>query len=268
MQEILSKILIKQVYGPVLIIIFALIISKIVVRAITKVFMHRNRKLRVSDKRYNTLVKLMCNAAKYFIYAIAIIMILGIFGINTVSIITSLGVVGVVAGLALQDLLKDLISGLSIVIEEQFSLGDIVTIGGFKGEVVSMGLKTTKIKSYTGEEKIMANHLITEVINHSINNSLAIIDVSVSYDTDLDKLENILNKLCAKMTKSIENLSGDIVVCGLQKLDSSSVVYRVTAPTIAEQQYGVERIIRKMIKEELDKNNIEIPYNQVVVHNG
>src|SRR5699024_1893706 len=107
----------------------------------------------------------------------------------------SLGVVGVVVGLALQDILKDFIAGFTIMLENQYTVGDTVTIGTFKGEVISLSLKTTKLKAYTGEVNIIANRNVIEVINHSIENSLAVVNVSVDYSEDIEKVEKVLNEL-------------------------------------------------------------------------
>ena len=173
-----------------------------------------------------------------------------------------------VAALATQDLLKDFIAGISIILESQYRIGDIVTIDGFKGEVIFLSLKTTKIESYTGEVKIIANHNINNVVNHSITDSLAIVDVSVAYDSDLEKVEKVLIDLSKDLSTKIPELKGDIEVLGVQELADSAVVYRLTALTEAMQQLGVQRQILKAVKVAFDKNGIEIPFPQVVVHNG
>ena len=95
-------------------------------------------------------------------------MILDIFGIDTKTLIASLGVVGLVAGLAVQDTLKDFVAGMSIILENQYRVGDTITIKGFRGEVISLGIKSTRLRSLTGEIMIVPNHLIEEVINHSL----------------------------------------------------------------------------------------------------
>ena len=112
-------------------------------------------------------------------------MILDIFGVDTATLIASLGVVGLVAGLAIQDTLKDFVAGISIILENQYRVGDTITVKGFRGEVINLGIKTTHIRAYTGEVMIIANHLIEEVINHSVEKSLAVIDIPVSYDTNI-----------------------------------------------------------------------------------
>ena len=190
------------------------------------------------------------------------------YGINVTSFLTGLGIVGIIVGLALQDLAKDLIAGFTIILENQYAIGDTISIGDFKGEVIYLGLKTTRIKSYGGQIKIIANRNISEVINYSMENSLAIVDIDVSYEENNDKVEKVLKELTAELSKTLPNLKGKVELLGIQELASSSVRYRIIAPTIAMQHYEVERILRKEIKDRLDKENIKIPYPQIEVHHG
>ena len=145
---------------------------------------------------------------------------------------------------------------------------DIITIGSFKGEVIAVTLKTTRVKAYTGEIKIFANRNITEVVNHTLDNSLAIVDINVAYDSDLEKVDKILTKLCERLTEELDNLKGPVVLLGLNQLNDSSISYRIVATTVAMQHFVVQRAILKAAILELNKNNIEIPFQQVVLHNG
>ena len=260
----LEILLSKKVLGPIIIIIGFSIVYYILKNVIKKALLNKT----VDDKRKKTIISLINNLIKYFFIIIAILMILSIYGINTTALITSLGVVGVMAGLALQDILKDFLAGVSIITENQYAIGDTVTINGFKGEVISLGIKTTSIKSYTGDIKYISNRNITEVINHSKDFSLAVIEVSISYEENIEKVEKVLNKLFEKLNKEIDYLKSDIQLLGIEDLAASAVVFRITAETEPLKHFDVQRILRKEIKQELDKNNISIPYDQLVVHNG
>ncbi len=266
MKDILDKILIKEVVGPVLIVLISIVLYLIIRGIIDKVFRIRNKYVDV--KKSKTINSLVNNLIKYFIVLVDIVMILDIFGIDTKTLIASLGVVGLVAGLAVQDTLKDFVAGMSIILENQYRVGDIITVKGFRGEVIALGIKSTKIRAYTGEIMIIANHLIEEVINHSLEKSVAIVDIPVSYDTDIDALENILNSLFKELKGSINGMVGDIKILGLQSYDESSITYRVVCDTVPMEHFQVERELKKAIKVCLDQNNIEIPFPQVVVHNG
>lgn len=264
MSGFLDKILVKEFVGPVLIILISFLIYLIARGIVNNIFRIRNKYIDVRKSR--TINGLINNLIKYFIIVIDVVMILDIFGIDTKTLIASLGVVGFVVGLAVQDTLKDFVAGISIILENQYRVGDTISVKGFRGEVISLGIKSTKIKAYTGEVMIIPNHLIEEVINHSLDKSLAIVDIPVSYDTDLNKLESILNKLFIKLGDSIDGIIGDIKVLGLESYDDSSISYRIVADTVPMKHYQVERELKKAIKFELDKNGIEIPFPQVVVH--
>ena len=100
-----------------------------------------------------------------------------------------------------------------------------------------------------------------------MNDSLAIVEVQVSYEDDLNKIEKTLRKIATEQRDQIPNITGDIEVQGITSLDASGIIYRMTAPTKSMEQYGVERALRKEIKLAFDKANIRIPYPQVEVHN-
>lgn len=266
MKNFLDIILIKEVVGPILIILISIVFYIIIKKVIDRVFKIRNN--HVDKRKSKTINSLINNLIKYFIIIVDIVMILDIFGIDTKTLIASLGVVGLVAGLAVQDTLKDFVAGMSIILENQYRVGDTITVKGFRGEVIDLGIKSTKIRAYTGEIMIIANHLIEEVINHSLEKSVAIVDIPVSYNTDIDTLEIVLRELFKDLNKSIKGLKGEIQLLGVQSYDDSSITYRVIVDTVPMEYLQVERDLKKAIKKCLDDNNIEIPFPQVVVHNG
>ena len=264
--DLLDKILVKEIVGPVLIVLVSIIIYLVFKSIINRVFRIRNKY--VDKRKSKTINGLINNLIKYFIVVVDIVMILDIFGIDTKTLIASLGVVGLVAGLAIQDTLKDFVAGVSIILENQYRVGDTVTIKGFRGEVLDLGIKSTKIRAYTGEVMIIANHLIEEVINHSLDKSVAIIDIPVSYNTDIGFLENVLKDLFISLDGKISGIKGEIKLLGLESYDDSSISFRVVCDTNPMEHFQVERELRKAIKICLDDNKIEIPFPQVVVHNG
>jgi len=261
----LDLLLSKKIMGPVITIIVSFVMyeifKKLIIKKIIKSIQEKD------DKRAKMLILLFNNLVKYFIIIIAILIILSIYGINTAGLITSLGVVGVVAGLALQDTLRDFLSGVSIITEKQYTIGDTVTINGFKGEVLSLGIKTTKLRSIDGDIKFIANRNITEVLNHSIDFSLAIIEVSIDYNENIDKVEKILNNLFLNLNKEIQGIKKDIQLLGIEELGNSAIIFKITVETEPLKNYEIQRTLRKEIKQELDRHNIKIPYNQLVIHN-
>lgn len=266
MDKFLDKILVKEVIGPILIILISIVVYLIFKGIIDNLF--RIKSKHIDKRNTRTINVLIDNLVKYFIVVVDIVMILDIFGVDTKTLIASLGVVGVVAGLAVQDTLKDFVAGMSIILENQYRIGDTVTIKNFRGEVIYLGIKSTKLRSLTGEIMIIPNHLIEQVINHSLEKSVAVVDIPIAYDTNIDKLEKILGELFADLNTSITGLKGEIKLLGLQSYDDSSMSYRVVVDTLPMEHLRVERELKKAIKKEFDKRHIEIPFPQVVVHNG
>lgn len=254
----------KLINSGIIIVIFT-IVYLIISRVIKNI--NRRNFMKAGEKRKKTLLLLINSIIKYILMIVCVLTILDIYGVDTTALITSLGLIGLGASLALQDTLKDLLAGFFIIFENQYDIGDVIEINNFKGEVISLGLKTTKIKAYTGEINIVANRNIAEVINYSSSNSLAIVDFDISYDEDLNKVEDVLNKLCAKLSEDLSNIKGDVKLLGIENLGSSGITYRITVETKSMEQSKIQRQIRKAVREELGKQGIEIPYTQVVIHN-
>lgn len=264
-----EKVMVKEVVGPILVICISILINGVIKNVVHRFFHITKKRLTTKEeKRTITVVSLITNIIKYIIILIDVIIILGIYGIPTTSIIASLGAVGVVLGLALQDTLKDFVSGFFMITENQYRMGDWVDIGNFQGEVINIGLKTTQIRAYTGEVKIISNRTITEVINYNLANSLAIVDVPIPYEEDYEKAEEVLKKLCDHLTNTLEKIKGNVTLLGINEYGNQGLIYRITVDTIPTEHYGVQREIRKQVKKVLDENNIKMGYPQVVVHNG
>ena len=260
----LEKILIKEVVAPILIILFSILFYLIITKIIKKFFNIKSKRL--NERKKKTILNAICTIVKVFIFLIALVMILEVYGISSASIVTSLGAVSVVVGLAFQDLLKDFIAGFTILFEDQFSVGDVVTIEGFTGTVIDAGLKTTRIKAYTGEVKIVSNRNIVTVINHNLHTNVQILDVSVSYDSNLELVQETLDSLCNSMSEEL-SLPTPATCLGVEQLSDSSVVFRVAIPAAYGDKFGFARVFRGRIKEAFTEKGIEIPYPQVVVHN-
>lgn len=267
----MKKLLIKEIYLPIIYIIIAYIIYcflKWLILITLGKKQETSSKNSYHYKRIETFKSLSINISKWAVIIITSLAILTVYGINISSILAGLGIVSAALALAFQDVLKDFIAGISIILENQFALGDTVSIGGFKGDVIQMGLKSTRIRNYAGEIKILANRNITEVINYSCGYSMAIVDISVSYDDDIEKVEKVLTELAEELTKSLTKLKGKVELLGIESLDDSAVIFRLTAKTASLEHFRIQREIRKAVKIRLDKEKIKIPYPQIEVHNG
>lgn len=266
MEDMLQILLDRKIVVPVLVIVFSVLLYVCLKKIIKKLLLLKLKGVRVNDRRHKTTISLIDNVLKYFIAIVALLMILDVYGVDTKSLIASLGVFSLVAGLALQDFLKDIIAGITIIFEDQYAVGDVVTVGTFKGTVSYLGIKSTRITAYTGEVLIIANRNIDKVINHTLEKNISILDIPVAYDTDIDNVKRILTSVCKELQKEL-NLN-EAKVCGLQSFDDSSMAIRLVFAAKYGDKFGYEQIFNERIKKAFDENNIEIPFQQVVIHNG
>ncbi len=222
--------------------------------------------LQVSERRSVTLVRLLENVISYVVFFIAVLTILPIFGVETKGLIVGAGVGGVALGFGAQSLVKDIISGFFILFEDQFSVGDYIRVQTFEGTVQSIGLKTTKIRSATGELHIIQNGMITEVTNFSLHNSVAMVDISISYEGDIEHAQSVIEEHLVEMPERYEEMVKAPEYLGIQSFGPSEVVIRIASEVKPMAQFKISRAIRKEIKEVLERNNIEIPYPKMVLY--
>jgi small-conductance mechanosensitive channel len=256
--------------GIIKIIIIA-VVANIIIRigkvTIHNIFKIRDRSpLRTSERREETLSKLLDNVLSYVIYFIACMMILSVLGIDVKALLAGAGIVGLAIGFGAQSLVKDILSGFFIIFEDQFSVGDHIRVGQFEGDVETIGLRTTKIKSWTGELHILPNGSINQVTNFSLNNSVVAIDVAIAYEEDIEKAERVIQELLVKLPGQYEDLIKAPELLGVQNLGPSEIVLRIVAETLPMKHFYIARVIRKEIKMKLDENGIEIPFPRLVMY--
>lgn len=245
--------------------------ARILIRILTKVISHmvhvqKQSRINFDTRRTNTLGKLANNVITYTINFIAILLILGQLGLNLGPLLAGAGVLGLAIGFGAQSLVKDVITGFFIIFEDQFAVGDIVQIDNFRGTVEQIGIRVTKLKSWTGEVHFIPNGTITKVTNYSIYNSLAVIDVSISYESDTEKAIEVLNGLVKEIYEKNENVLTEPQVLGVQELGPSEVKLRLTAECVPNTQAAVTREIFMEVKRRFDEHEIEIPYPKSVTY--
>ena len=258
----------KEIIFPVVYIIIGFIIYKVLKRLVNKVMLNNKKMKKQHLQRANTIRIVILNVIKYSIVVLVLLAILANFGVNVKSIVAGLGITTAILGLAFQDLAKDLIAGISIITENQFEVGDIVEYDGFMGEVVFLGLKTTRIKDYRGAVKIIANHKLDTIINYSLNNYLAIVDLRISYNENPDKVSTALEEIKQELNGKVPNATGDIQIWGLDDFEDSNMRYRVVVETKSQEHYASQRFLRSELKKRLDKRNIKVTCQQIEVTHG
>ncbi len=251
-------------------VLVIVMLSAVVVRVgkalIRKTFAVRFKgPLKYNERRHQTMSKLLENVLAYVVYFIAIIAVLSAFSINVTGLLAGAGVLGLAIGFGAQNLVRDIITGFFIIMEDQFSVGDYVRIGQAEGTVEEIGLRTTKVKGFTGELFIFPNGNVTDVVNFSIHNSIAVVDINISYESDMAKVEQLIQEFLVDIEDKYEQIIKPPELLGVQNLTTTEVVMRIIAETLPMQHFAVSRGLRRDLKEFLDKQGVEIPYPRMVM---
>ncbi|MCK8823796.1 mechanosensitive ion channel family protein [Fuchsiella alkaliacetigena] len=220
-----------------------------------------------TQQKNKTLKVISKSAVKYVIYFIAATMFLEVLGIPTSSILAGAGVVGLAIGFGAQDLVQDIITGFFIIFEEQFVVGDYVEIASLEGIVQEIGLRITTIKSFAGDVHIIPNSHIEEVTNYSAANSRVLVDMPIDYEQDIQEAVEVIQEVSQQLEEEYDVIREGPEVLGVQELADSSVNIRIMAMVKPLEQWKIERIIKRRIKERFDEEDIIIPYKHLVVVN-
>ena len=228
--------------------------------------------LKLIGKRSNrtfTVTEMLTGLLKYIAVAAAVVWGLTILGVNTGAVLAGIGIIGLIIGFGAQSLIEDIITGAFIIFENQYSVGDIIVLDDVRGVVRSIGVRTTVIEDDGGNLKVVNNSDIRNFQNRSRVDSLAIIICAVSYKTDLRRLEKLMQEALPGTRENHPDLYlGDIRYMGVEQLSDSGMSLKFCVSTSEEKFFQARRALNRDVKMLLDDNDIEIPFPQVVVHQG
>lgn len=213
-----------------------------------------------------TIGEVLKSVLKYTVYIIGIgSMLYDILAKIPVALVSA---GGFAIGLGAQSLVKDLINGFFVLFEDQYGVGDHVTIGQFSGIVESIGIRTTVLRDFTGDLHLIPNGSVLEVTNHSRGNIRFIVDVEIAYEENVDTAIEVIKKTSNLFEeKHKDKLRSEIDVLGVLSLNASGVTIRVVGRAEPLSQWEMERELRKDIKIALDEAGIEIPYPKTTIIN-
>lgn len=234
---------------------------------IDKFFNRRlNGKIKLDVKKVNTMSTIIRSAVTYTLYFVGLTMIISIMGISPASIITAAGIGGLAIGFGAQNLVKDVITGFFILLEEQYEVGDYITVDKYSGIVEEIGIRITKLRDFSGDLHIIPNGAISNVTNHSNGDKRIMFNVEISYDEDVDKAIGVMEAYFKKYRDSETKLTQGPKVLGVREIGDSSVKLMVWATSEPMEQWRIERDLKKGIKKAFDEAGIEIPYPKYVVY--
>lgn len=234
-------------------IILIIIVSRLALMIINRFIDHvtsekKSSRLKLRTRRVQTVGRLLKNATSYTLNFIAILLILGEFHIQIGPLLAGAGVLGLAIGFGAQSLVKDVITGFFIILEDQFAVGDTIKTGEFKGTVEMIGLRATRIQSITGEIHIIPNGLINQVTNFSVNPSVVNVDIAIAITSEYT-IDEMMEEIRAILSRIVDpNLIGQPELLGIQALTMTQVTLRVTTQCKPNKTEEVTRLINAELK--------------------
>ncbi len=226
-------------------------------------------KSRMSERKVNTLYTVLRSGSKFTIVFLVGVQLISIFGGTTVnSVLTVAGIGGVAIGFGAQSIVKDLLLGLFILLEDQFGVGDFIELEGKSGVVEAIGVRTTRLRSFDGNVHIIPNGEIKIVTNMSKGFNRAVVDVLLTYDTDINKAIEALSDEMQKTQEEQNTIQGLLSVpkvLGITQLGEKFINVRIIADSAIGENWAIEREIRRLVKLRLEKEGIKYPFAQQVI---
>ena len=214
-------------------------------------------------QRLETSSAMLRSLGKALILFLAALIVLSKLGVNIAPILASAGIVGLAVGFGAQSLVKDVISGFFIIMEDQYGVGDVIEVGTSTGLVEKMNMRITQIRNQHGSLITIPNGAITTVVNHSKEWSRAVLEVGVSYNEDPDRVMALLRELGEELRAEMpDKVVEPIEVLGVDAFMESEVVIKVQLKTAPLAQWAVARAFRRMVWLRFRAEGVEIPFPQ------
>ncbi len=256
----------------------AILIGAFVISSVAAYLSHRAERLfddddpstmNAREKRAATLGKVIRNIIRVAAWVIASLLILRELGIDIAPMLAGVGIVGLAIGFGAQSLVKDIVSGVFILIENQFDVGDVIHTAGVGGKVEKVTLRSTTLRDAEGKVHIIPNGRMDVVTNMTRTFSKFVIDIGVAYKEDVDEVMAVMKQIGDEMNADAEigrKIIGPFEVLGVQDLADSAVVIRAQFTTKPIEQWGIGREFRRRIKRAFDERGISIPFPQRTLH--
>ncbi len=244
------------------------IVGKAFDRGIEKVKKNRANKLNKHErssriKRLGTLKVLVMDLVRWGVGAVAVLTFMSSFGFNIMPILTGLGIAGLAISLAAQNIIRDFLNGIFVVIEDHYAVGDVVKIGEYFGVVEYFSLRATHLSDLDGNYIIIPNSNIAELVNATKYWSQAQVIVGVAYETDVRKALGIMERVAGELKGSFpDKIKEDALVQGILSFDDSAVSLRALIKTFPGEHWFIGREYRLRLKEAFDAEGITIPFPQ------
>lgn len=221
---------------------------------------------KVNNSKLKTGLLLFGSVVKYLSVILIILLGLAAWGVDTTAIVTGAGVLTLVISLGCQSLVSDIVAGIFMLFEGDIVVGDVVVVNGWRGTVLQIGLRRTKIEDTVGNINIVNNSSISNIINNTRDLSVAVCEVGIEYGESILKVEHIISENIERMKKNIPSIVKGPFYKGVQSLGNSAVIIKLVAQCKEDDIYQCQRDLNREIKLVFDENNINIPFDQIVLN--
>lgn len=251
------------------IVLFKLVVMVLLMKVFSEICRLILDILSPKTNRGKTLLNLVRSSFKYIVGFVGIFWAMTIFGIDIATIFASVGILALVIGFGAESLIADLVTGVFMIFENEYNVGDIVELDGYRGTVSTIGIRTTCITDAGGNVKIFNNSDMRNIINLSNLSSRAICDFPIPYDVKIADAERALEKVLKKTKEAYPDMfPEEPKLLGVQELGSSAVILRVVANVTEENRFKAARVLNRSLKDGMEELGINCPFNQIVVHNA
>lgn len=254
----------------VLVLVLALVIWE-VLSVVIEHWISRPQEDSVRSARLETLLPLARKAALVVIVVVVTMTVLSELGVNIGPLLAGAGVVGLAVGFGAQTLVKDIITGAFILIEDSISIDDFVDVGGHEGTVESLSIRTICIRDTEGSVHTVPFSAVTSIINYTRDFGISKIEIGVAYREDIDHVIEVINELGEELLQDPEigkDILEPLVVQGVQRLDDSAVTIRLKIKTVPGMQWAMRREFFRRVKKRFDERGIEIPFPHRTIYFG
>lgn len=222
----------------------------------------------VKNHRGRTLITISMSLIKYVAALVVLCWGLRIMGVDLSTIVTSVGILALIVGFGAESMIADVVTGIFMLFENQYNVGDIVEVDGLRGKVSNIGIRTTSIIDASGNTKIINNSDMTNVLNRSNGATYVFSDIGIPYETDLEAFEKELPALLASIYEAHTDIMKSApTYLGVQALDASAVTLRFRTEVPEREIYNTMRVMNRDLLIGFRKLGIEVPFTQIDIHN-
>ena len=249
------------------VVIFKLIVMVLLRQVIRIVSLALLNSMKPKSGRGKTILHLVLSSFNYMIVILGIFWGMSIIGVDLATLFASLGIMALVVGFGAESLIADMVTGLFMIFENEYNVGDIIELSGYRGTVTEIGIRTTCVTDGGGNVKVINNSDMRNIINLSNNSSRAVCDFPIPYEMKIADAEAKLDQVLTEVYEKYPDVfPTKPEYSGVQMLDASAVVLRVVADVSESNRFTAARLLNRELKEGMEELGIACPYNQIVVH--